>query len=89
MSSKRFTFIALVLGAQLLLCAHTCRADRYSTNDDEEVQIFELSGPVGPQDLPTRRLSAPPSGWGLAGYDAVAGTSVVDTSRGVLEVLIR
>jgi hypothetical protein len=89
MMSKRLTFVALLLGAQLLLCAHTCRADRYSTNEDEDVQIFELSGPVGPQDLPTRRLHAPASGWDLAGYDAVAGSSVVDTSRGVLEVLIK
>ncbi|WIA11267.1 hypothetical protein OEZ85_011391 [Tetradesmus obliquus] len=88
MASRRNTLIALLLGAQLLLCAQTCLADRRSTQDDGEVQIFELSGPVGPQDLPEARLKAPASGWKLAGYDAVEGTPVVDTSRGVLEVLI-
>jgi hypothetical protein len=89
MASNRFAVIALLLGAQLLLCAHTCYGDRYSTKADEDVQIFELSGPVGPQDLPASRLNAPASGWKLAGYDAVEGTPVVDTSRGVLEVLIK
>ncbi|KAF6252179.1 hypothetical protein COO60DRAFT_546642 [Scenedesmus sp. NREL 46B-D3] len=88
MKSTRLSVVALLLGAQLLLCAHTCRGDRNRPKDDEDVQMFELSGPVRPHDFPAKRLTAPESGWQFAGYDAVQNTPVVETSRGVLEVMI-
>lgn len=75
----------LVIG--LLACTQVATADRYS--DDNEVKVFELSGPIGPEDMPAKRPTPPAGGWKLAGYDDVAAPPTVDTSRGVVEVLIR